>query len=161
MSDDAQLLPHRTAIDEIDRQILTLLNQRAAHAKAIGELKGTGVVYRPEREAQALRRIQSLNQGPLSDEAAARLFREMMSECLALERPLTVAYLGPEGTFTQLAAIKHFGRAAQCVACATIDESLRLVEAGQADYAVAPIENSTEGSVGRTLDLLVGTSLQA
>lgn len=161
MSDDAQLLPHRTAIDEIDRQILTLLNQRAAHAKAIGELKGTGVVYRPEREAQVLRRIQSLNQGPLSDEAAARLFREMMSECLALERPLTVAYLGPEGTFTQLAAIKHFGRAAQCVACATIDESLRLVEAGQADYAVAPIENSTEGSVGRTLDLLVGTSLQA
>lgn len=161
MSDDAQLLPHRTAIDEIDRQILTLLNQRAAHAKAIGELKGTGVVYRPEREAQVLRRIQSLNQGPLSDEAAARLFREMMSECLALERPLTVAYLGPEGTFTQLAAIKHFGRAAQCVACATIDESLRLVEAGQADYAVTPIENSTEGSVGRTLDLLVGTSLQA
>ena len=161
MSDDAQLLPHRTAIDEIDRKILTLLNQRAAHAKAIGELKGTGVVYRPEREAQVLRRIQSLNQGPLSDEAAARLFREMMSECLALERPLTVAYLGPEGTFTQLAAIKHFGRAAQCVACATIDESLRLVEAEQADYAVTPIENSTEGSVGRTLDLLVGTSLQA
>lgn len=161
MSDDAKLLPHRNAIDEIDQQVLQLLNQRAKHARAIGELKGTGVVYRPEREAQVLRRVQELNTGPLPDEAIARLFREIMSECLAVERPLTIAYLGPQGTFTQLAAMKHFGHAAHTVACATVDESVRLVEARQADYVVAPIENSTEGSVGRTLDLLVNTPLQA
>lgn len=161
MSDEAQLRPHRQAIDSIDEQILALLNQRACHARAIGELKGTGVVYRPEREAEVLRRIQSLNQGPLPNEAVTRLFREMMSECLAIERPLTIAYLGPEGTFTQQAAKKHFGHAAYTVACATVDESLRMVEARQADYVVAPVENSTEGSVGRTLDLLVSTPLLA
>ncbi|XXQ69514.1 prephenate dehydratase [Neisseriaceae bacterium B1] len=161
MSNDAKLLPHRSAIDSIDAQILQLLNQRAIHARAIGELKGTGVVYRPEREAQVLRRIQDLNQGPLPDEAVARLFREMMSECLAVERPLTIAYLGPKGTFTQQAARKHFGHAAHTIACTTVDDSLRMVEARQADYVVAPVENSTEGSVGRTLDLLVSTSLRA
>lgn len=160
MSDDSQLLPHRNAIDSIDQQILQLMNQRAKHARAIGELKGTGVVYRPEREAQILHRIQNLNKGPLPNEGVARLFREIMSECLAVERPLTIAYLGPQGTFTQLAAIKHFGHAAHTVACPTVDESLRLVEARQADYVVAPIENSTEGSVGRTLDLLVETPLK-
>ncbi|WII92635.1 prephenate dehydratase [Kingella negevensis] len=160
MSDNDKLLPHRNAIDAIDQQILTLLNERATHAHAIGVLKGTCAVYRPEREAQVLCRIQSLNQGPLPNESVARLFREVMSECLAVERPLTIAYLGPEGTFTQLAAIKHFGHAAKTVACATVDDSLRMVEAHQADYAVAPVENSTEGSVGRTLDLLVSTPLQ-
>ncbi len=128
MSDEAKLLPHRDAIDQIDQQVLQLLNQRAQHARAIGELKGTGVVYRPEREAQVLRRIQDLNEGPLPNEAVARLFREIMSECLAIERPLTIAYLGPEGTFTQLAAMKHFGHAAHSVACATVDDSLRLVD---------------------------------
>lgn len=161
MADDSQLLPHRQAIDEIDQQILQLMNRRAHHAQTIGELKGTGAVYRPEREAQVLRRIQSLNTGPLPNESVARLFREIMSECLAVERPLTISYLGPEGTFTQLAAIKHFGHAAHTVACTTVDDSLRLVEARQADYVVAPVENSTEGSVGRTLDLLVGTPLRA
>lgn len=161
MSDDSKLLPHRNAIDAIDQQILQLMNERAKHARAIGELKGTGVVYRPEREAQVLQRIKQLNTGPLPNEGVARLFREIMSECLAVERPLTIAYLGPQGTFTQLAAMKHFGHAAHTVACATVDESLRLVEARQADYVVAPVENSTEGSVGRTLDLLVGTPLKA
>ncbi|MDO5357554.1 MAG: prephenate dehydratase [Conchiformibius sp.] len=158
---DEKLLPHRQAIDEIDAEILQLLNRRAGHARAIGELKGTGVVYRPEREAQVLNRIKALNQGPLPDEAVARLFREVMSECLAVERPLTIAYLGPQGTFTQQAAVKHFGHAAHTVACTTVDDSLRMVEARQADYAVAPVENSTEGSVGRTLDLLVSTPLRA
>lgn len=161
MSDDSKLIPHRNAIDSIDQQMLKLMNQRAEHARAIGELKGTGVVYRPEREAHVLRRIKDLNMGPLPDEAVARLFREIMSECLAVERPLTIAYLGPEGTFTQLAAIKHFGHAAYTVPCLTVDESFRLVEARQADYVVAPVENSTEGSVGRTLDLLVSTPLMA
>ena len=161
MSTDDLLAPHREAIDHIDQTILNLLNDRAAHARAIGELKGSGVVYRPEREAQVLRRIQSLNQGLLSNEAVARLFREIMSECLAVERPLTITYLGPEGTFTQQAAIKHFGHAAHTQPCATIDEAFRLVEARQADYVVAPIENSTEGAVGRTLDLLVASPLKA
>lgn len=157
---DSQLLPHRQAIDGIDQQILDLLNQRAQHARAIGELKGTGAIYRPEREAQVLLRIQDLNQGPLPDEAVARLFREIMSECLAVERPLTIAYLGPQGTFTQQAAIKHFGHAAHTISCNTIDDSLRMVEARQADYVVTPVENSTEGSVGRTLDLLVESPLR-
>ncbi|MDO4641133.1 MAG: prephenate dehydratase [Neisseria sp.] len=161
MSADDKLLPHRQAIDEIDVAVLKLLNERAHHARAIGELKGTGVVYRPEREAQVLLRIKALNEGPLSGEAVARLFREIMSECLAVERPLTIAYLGPEGTFTQQAAIKHFGHAAHTRACATVDECMRLVEARQADYAVVPVENSTEGSVGRTLDLLVTSPLRA
>ncbi|WP_107726745.1 prephenate dehydratase [Neisseria weaveri] len=161
MSADDKLLPHRRAIDEIDAQILQLLNQRAGHARAIGELKGTGVVYRPEREAAVLQRIQNLNQGPLPDESVARLFREIMSECLAVERPLTIAYLGPQGTFTQQAAIKHFGHAAHTLACTTIDECFRMVEARQADYVVAPVENSTEGSVGRTLDLLSVSPLKA
>ena len=161
MSMDDKLLPHRNAIDAIDQQILGLLNERAIHARAIGELKGTGAVYRPEREAQVLLRIKALNKGPLPDEGVARLFREVMSECLAVERPLTIAYLGPMGTFTQMAAIKHFGHAAVTVPCTTVDDSVRLVEAWQADYVVAPVENSTEGSVGRTLDLLVNTPLQA
>ena len=161
MSVEEKLLPHREAIDAIDAEILELLNRRAGHAHAIGELKGTGVVYRPEREAQVLLRIQQLNQGPLPNEAVTRLFREIMSECLAVERPLTIAYLGPQGTFTQQAAIKHFGHAAHTLPCATIDEGMRMVEARQADYVVAPIENSTEGSVGRTLDLLVESPLRA
>lgn len=156
-----KLKPHREAIDQIDQNILNLLNQRAVHAQKIGELKGGGVVYRPEREAEVLRRIQSLNPGHLSNEAVARLFREIMSECLAVERPLTIAYLGPEGTFTQLAAIKHFGHAAKTQACVSIDEAFRLVEARTADYVVAPVENSIEGAVGRTLDLMVSSSLKA
>lgn len=161
MSDTEKLKPHRDAIDNIDAQILHLMNQRASHAQAIGELKGTGVVYRPEREAEVLTRVQTNNKGPLPNEAVARLFREIMSECLAVERPLTITYLGPEGTFTQQAAIKHFGHAAKTYSCATIDECFRMVEARQADYVVAPVENSTEGSVGRTLDLMVSSSLQA
>ncbi|OAM30267.1 chorismate mutase [Eikenella sp. NML03-A-027] len=161
---DQSLAPHRQAINAIDAEILSLLNQRAAHARAIGELKGTGTVYRPERESQVLQRIRSLNQtaaGILSDEAVARLFREIMSECLAVERPLTIAYLGPEATFTQQAAVKHFGHAARTQPCPSIDECFCLVETRQADYAVAPVENSTEGLVGRTLDLMVSTPLRA
>lgn len=159
MSDDL-LKQHRDAIDAIDQQVLQLINQRAKHAHTIGEIKGGGVVYRPEREAQVLTRIKELNEGPLSGEAVARLFREIMSACLALEKPLTIAYLGPEGTFTQAAAIKHFGHAASTVPCASIDEAFRVVEARTADYVVAPVENSTEGAVGRTLDLMVSSPLQ-
>ena len=161
MSVDEQLQPHRDAIDAIDEAVLHLFNERAAHAHAIGELKGTGAVYRPEREAAVLRRIQSLNKGPLPNESVARLFREIMSECLAVERPLTIAYLGPKGTFTQQAAIKHFGHAACTKACTTVDDCFKLVETRQADYLVAPVENSTEGSIGRTLDLIAVSPLKA
>ena len=100
LSIDEQLLPHRNAIDSIDAEILGLLNERAGHAHAIGELKGTGAVYRPEREVAVLRRIQDLNRGPLPDESVTRLFREIMSECLAVERPLTDCLFGPEGDIT-------------------------------------------------------------
>lgn len=159
MSDEL-LKQHRDAIDAIDLEILTLLNQRANHAREIGEIKGGGVIYRPEREAQVLRRVKELNPGPLANESVARLFREVMSECLALEKPLSVAYLGPEGSFTQLAAIKHFGHAANAIACHSIDEAFRLVESRSVDYVVAPVENSTEGAVGRTLDLMVSSPLR-
>jgi chorismate mutase/prephenate dehydratase len=157
---DELLKKHRDAIDHIDATILKLMNERAEHAREIGEIKGGGVVYRPEREAQVLRRIKDINPGPLSGESVARLFREIMSECLALERPLSVAYLGPEGTYSQQATAKQFGHAAHTVACVSIDEVFRLVEARQLDYAVVPVENSTEGAVGRTLDLLVNTPLK-
>ncbi len=157
MSDELQR--HRDGIDAIDAEILKLVNQRAEHAKAIGALKN-GAVYRPEREAQILRRIKERNPGPLSDETAARLFREIMSACLALEKPLSVAFLGPQGTFTQAAAIKHFGHAAQTRPCTSIDDVFRIVEAGSADYGVVPVENSTGGAVGTTLDLLLTTPLK-
>ncbi len=157
MSDE--LLQHRTRIDALDDEILKLVNERAEHAQAIGALKN-GVVYRPEREAQVLRRVMENNPGPLADETVARLFREVMSACLALEKPLDVAYLGPQGTFTQAAAIKHFGHAARTEACTSIDEVFRKVEAGMVDYGVVPVENSTEGAVSRTLDLLLASSLK-
>ncbi len=157
----AAIAPHRERIDAIDAQILALLNRRAEEARAIGNLKGTAAVYRPEREAQVLGRIAALNPGPLHEGAVRRIFREVMSECLALERPLTVSYLGPQGTFTEAAARQHFGGAARLLPCPSIDAALREVEAGQADYAVVPIENSSEGAVSRALDLLPSTPLRA
>lgn len=157
MSDE--LKQHRESIDALDRQILQLINQRAEHARAIGQLK-QGAIYRPEREAEVLRRIKSLNPGPLSSESVARLFREIMSACLALEKPLSVAFLGPAGTFSQAAAIKHFGHAAQTCPLSSIDEVFREVESGTIDYAIVPVENSTEGAVGRTLDLMTQSPLK-
>jgi chorismate mutase/prephenate dehydratase len=157
MNDELQR--HRARIDAIDDEMLRLLNERAQHAQAIGALKN-GPIYRPEREAQVLRRIKDNNPGPLSGETVARLFREIMSACLALEKPLSVVYLGPQGTFSQAAAIKHFGHAAQTAACPSIDEVFREVEAGNVDYGVVPVENSTGGAVGTTLDLLLQTPLQ-
>lgn len=157
MAEDLQQL--RTQIDAIDEQLLALINQRASHAQSIGRLKN-GAVYRPEREAQVLRRIKDMNSGPLSDETVARLFREIMSACLALEKPLSVAFLGPQGTFSQAAAIKQFGHAAETRPCASIDEVFGEVNAGGADYGIVPVENSTEGAVNRTLDLLQDTPLK-
>ena len=153
MSDELQRL--RAEIDRLDEEMLARLSRRAEIAHEIGRVKGGAVVYRPEREAQVLRRIASLNKGPLSEGTVWRIFREIMSACLALEQPLRIAYFGPEGTFTESAAQKHFGAAPNFTALATIDEVFRAVESGNADYGVVPVENSTEGAVGRTLDLLL------
>lgn len=150
----------REQIDRLDDAMLALVNQRAALAQQIGHLKEGGVVLRPEREAQVLRRLQDANPGPLSNEAIAALFTEVMSQCRALEAPLSVAYLGPEGTFTEAAALKRFGSAVHGVSCATIDDVFRAVESAEVQYGVVPVENSTEGAVGRTLDLLMQSTLQ-
>ncbi len=149
----------RTAIDAVDARILVDLNERAKLARAIGTLK-VGQAYRPEREAQVLRRIKETNAGPLSSESVAALFREIMSACLALERPITAAYLGPRGTFSEVAAVKHFGIAADALAQPSIDEVFRAVESGKADFGVVPVENSTEGAVGRSLDLMPQTPMK-
>jgi chorismate mutase / prephenate dehydratase len=157
--DAAALADHRAAIDRLDHEILDRLNARARHAQAIGALKGAGVAYRPEREAQVLARVQRENRGPLSGEAVAVVFRQVMSACLALEQPLRIAYLGPPGTYSHDAVAKHFGDCVGGEPCATIDEVFRAAESGHADYAVVPVENSTEGVVGRTLDLMCQTPL--
>ena len=154
-----QLKQCREEINRIDDELLRLLNERAALAKRIGHLKEDGVILRPEREAQVLRRLQQANKGPLGNEAVAALFTEVMSQCRALEAPISVAYLGPEGTFTEAAALKRFGSAVSGQSCSTIDEVFRAVESGMSQYGVVPVENSTEGAVGRTLDLLLQSGL--
>ncbi len=155
----------RKEIDQIDQQLHQLINQRAKCAQQVAQVKiaedgKDAVFYRPEREAQVLRAVMERNQGPLSNEEIARLFREIMSACLALERPLKVAYLGPEGTFTQQATLKHFGQSAICKPFAAIDEVFREVESGAVDYGVVPIENSTEGVISHTLDSFMDSGLQ-
>lgn len=154
------LKKHRDQIDAIDAQILKLVNDRANHARHIGELKDDGVIYRPEREAQVLRRLATLNSGPLSSEAITNIFRSIMSNCRALEKELTVAFLGPLGTYSEEAALKQFGVGRNAVVCGSIDEVFRTVEADQADYGIVPVENSNEGAVGLTLDLLLSSPLK-
>lgn len=153
------LKKHRDSIDAIDEQLLKLVNERAQHAREIGNLKGGGPIYRPEREAQVLRRLIEHNTGPLTAEAVAGVFRSVMSHCRALEKELAVAFLGPLGTFSEEAASKQFGGLSAPVQCASIDEVFRMVESGRVDYGVVPVENSTEGAIGRTLDLLMTASL--
>jgi len=147
----------RDRIDAIDDDILRLVNQRARLAREIGELKGDGPIYRAEREAQVVHRLQALNAGPLSAGAVVRLFTEIISACRALEQALSVGFLGPRGTFSEEAALKHFGGQVRSQPCASIDEVFRQVEARQVGYGVVPVENSTDGAVGRTLDLLLTT----
>lgn len=154
-----RLKHHREAIDALDLEILDLINRRAEHARNIGHLK-YGAIYRPEREAQVLRRLTEHNDGPLSHDAIVRLFVEIISACRALEEGLKVAYLGPEGTFSQQAAIKHFGHEARTVSCPSIDAIFRAVESGNCDYAVVPVENTTGGSIPVTLDLLLKSPLK-
>ena len=155
----ADLAAHRAAIDALDREILANLNARARHAQAIGALKEGSSAYRPEREAQVLAALAAANSGPLPNAAVTGIFRQIMSACLALEQKLKVAYLGPPGTFSHAAVARHFGLFVDAAPLATIDEIVRAVESGQCDYAVVPVENSTEGAVGRTLDLMCLTDL--
>jgi chorismate mutase/prephenate dehydratase len=155
----------RGKIDALDIQLQELINQRARYAKSIGEAKMQGNAggpvdfYRPEREAQVLRGVAERNEGPLRDEEVVRLFREIMSVCLAHEEPVKVGYLGPEGTFTQSAVLKHFGLSVRGLPLTTIEEVFREVESGTADFGVVPIENSTEGTVNSTLDMFMNSPL--
>lgn len=164
MSMEQKLQTIRERIDALDGELLQRINERARLAQEVAEVKlaagEEALFYRPEREAQVLRKIKDMNPGPIGDETMARLFREVMSACLALEHPMRIAYLGPEGTFTHEAAVKHFGHAALCLPQAGLDEVFREVEADSANYAVVPVENSTEGAVNYTLDLLLKTPLK-
>jgi chorismate mutase/prephenate dehydratase len=154
----------RERIDEVDRQIQALISERARYAQQVGiskgELASAVDYYRPEREAEVLRAVRARNEGPLRDEEILRLFREIMSACLAQQEPLKVGFLGPEGTFTQSAVYKHFGHSARALPFGTIDEVFQEVESGAADFGVVPIENSTEGSVNNTLDMFLTSPLK-
>jgi chorismate mutase/prephenate dehydratase len=154
-----QLKQLRDQIDAIDSELLKLVSTRAELAQQIGKIKKSGIVYRPEREAQILTRIQEQNPGPITNEHIKQIFTEIMSLCRALEKPMSVAYLGPNGTFSEDAALKRFGSAITTVACDSIDEVFRTVESDAASYGVVPVENSSEGAVGRTMDLLLQTPL--
>jgi chorismate mutase / prephenate dehydratase len=164
MGDKKNLDQLRDDIDTLDKQLLDLISQRARFAQQVAGVKNTSseavVFYRPEREAQVLRKVIEQNKGPLSEEEMARLFREIMSACLALEQVLDIAYLGPEGTFTQSAALKHFGHSVNTSAFGSIDQVFREVESGASNYGVVPIENSIEGVVNHTLDMLNDSSLK-
>jgi chorismate mutase/prephenate dehydratase len=157
------LLAVRAQIDGIDREIQTLIAERALWARQVGRAKGKLAAavdyYRPEREAQVLRRVVDRNEGPLSDEVLVRLFREIMSACLAQQEPLRVGYLGPEGTFSQQAVYKHFGHSAKAMPLSTVEEVFDEVSAGHADFGVVPVENSGTGTIQSTLDLFLTSPL--
>jgi chorismate mutase/prephenate dehydratase len=150
----------RAAIDALDARIVRLLNERAGEAREIGKLKGEGPAYSPEREAEVLERIAALGEGPLTAAALRRIYVELISACRALEQKLCVSFLGPEGTFSEMALYDHFGRGVEALSCPSIDEVFRAAEKGTAHYALVPVENSTEGAIGRTLDLLLSTPLR-
>lgn len=151
----------REQIDAADRELLSLLNRRAGLALQVGELKKHegSAVFRPEREAQVIDGLKAVNTGPLRTDSVAPIWREIMSACRSLESPTRVAYLGPSGTFSELAALGYFGSSIERVPCATIDEVFRSTSAGAADFGVVPVENSTEGVVARSLDLFLNTPL--
>jgi len=151
----------RTGIDQVDRELLALLNRRAALANEVGELKRAegSPVFRPEREAQVINGLQAANPGPLKGENLAHVWREIMSACRALEAPQRVAYLGPHGTFSEQAALQFFGSSIEHVPCASIDEVFKATAAGSAQYGVVPVENNTEGVVTRSLDLFLNSPL--
>lgn len=154
----------RERIDGIDRHIQELIGERAQFANQVGKAKGKLAAavdyYRPEREAQVLRRVVDRNDGPLNDEVLVRLFREIMSACLAQQEPLKIGYLGPEGTHSQQAVYKHFGHSIHGLPLASIEEVFQEVEAGHADFGVVPVENSTQGTIQSTLDMFLTSKLK-
>jgi chorismate mutase / prephenate dehydratase len=157
---DDPLKQLRARIDTLDDELLKLLSERARMAQEVGRAKNGEMIYRPEREAQIVRRLTDANPGPLEGEVVECLFREIMSACRALEQDIRVAYLGPAGTFSQAAVFKQFGHEITALPEADIDACLRSVETGRADFAVVPVENSTEGVISRTLDLIVTSPLK-
>jgi len=154
----------RSKIDQIDRDIQSLIAERAQFAHQVGKAKGKLAAavdyYRPEREAQVLRMVVDRNEGPLSDELLVHVYREIMSACLAQQEPLKIGYLGPEGTFSQQAVLKHFGRSAMGLPMASIEEVFQEVEAGSADFGVVPVENSGQGTIQITLDMFLTSNLK-
>ena len=158
----AKTLPElRTLIDAVDQELLNILNRRAALANEVGEIKRVegSAIFRPEREAQVINGLQQSNRGPLKGESVALIWREIMSACRALEAPQRVAYLGPAGTFSEEAALRFFGASISHVPCANFDEVFHATSAGAAEFGVIPVENSTEGVVTRSLDLLLNSPL--
>ncbi|MBS0557256.1 MAG: prephenate dehydratase [Proteobacteria bacterium] len=154
----------RARIDAIDRNIQQLIAERANWAHQVGRAKGKLAAavdyYRPEREAQVLRMVVDRNEGPLSDDVLVHVFREIMSACLAQQEPLKVGYLGPEGTFSQQAVMKHFGRSAHGLPLASIEEVFQEVESGNADFGIVPVENSGQGTIQITLDMFLTSNLK-
>ena len=151
----------RVEIDSVDRELLKLLNQRAALANEVGDIKRAegSTVFRPEREAQVINGLQQANPGPLKDQNVATIWREIMSACRALEAPQRVSYLGPAGTFSEQAAVQFFGSSIEHVPCVSLDEVFQATTAGTADFGVVPVENNSEGVVTRSLDLLLHSPL--
>jgi len=168
MSEDSPAKPDlseiRARIDALDAEIQRLIGERAQLALDVRTSKGalgSGVdYYRPEREAQVLRRVIERNEGPLSDSVMLRLFREIMSACLAQQEPMKIAYLGPEGTFTQQAVYRQFGHSVQAIAMASIEDVFLQVQAGEADFGVVPVENSSQGMVSHTLDMFLNAEVK-
>jgi len=164
LTDKPDLVAVREQIDGIDREIQRLIAERALWAQQVGKAKGKLAqavdYYRPEREAQVLRRVVDHNEGPLSDEVLVRLFREIMSACLAQQEPLKIGYLGPEGTFSQQAVLKHFGHSAHALPLISIEEVFDEVAAGNADFGVVPVENSGQGTLQSTLDMFLTSPLK-
>lgn len=162
--DNPALAQVRQRIDALDDEVLRLISERARAAQQVAQIKMSqepgAPFYRPEREAEVLRRIRERNPGPLDSDAVARLFREIMSSCLALEQPQSVAYLGPEGTFTHAAVLKQFGRAVVAKSLDSISAVFREVEAGATHFGVVPVENSTEGMITHTLDMFLHSPLK-
>lgn len=163
MDKQDEIRRRRDRIDAIDNELHDLLNERVRTAQEIARFKAgdpEGDFYRPEREAQVLRRVMERNRGPLTDHTVATLFREIMSAALAAEAPIRIGYLGPEGTYSQAAVMKHFGKFAHTLPRMTIDDVFRSVEKGEANYGVVPVENSIEGVVTHTLDMFMDTPLK-
>ncbi len=158
---NSKLKPLRDRIDEIDAQLIALLNQRAAIALEVGEVKKhyNAPVFRPEREQQVISRLQAMSEGPLAGDHISAIWREIMAASRSLEQPVSAAYLGPAGTYSEEAMYEYFGHSIEGLPCLSIDEVFRSVEAGGAQFGVVPVENSTEGAVSRTLDLLLQSQL--